>query len=72
MGKLVKNMHIRLKKGIHKPQRQYPINKKGLDELNKTIKELEEQGTIQEVKGAITSHPIQLVPKRDGTFGDQF
>lgn len=54
--------------GIHKPQRQYPINKKGLAELNITLQELEEQGVIKRVKGAITNSPIQLAAKPDGTF----
>lgn len=54
--------------GIHKPQRQYPINKKGIPELKQTIQELEEQGVIKEMKGAITNSPIQLIPKPDNTF----
>lgn len=32
--------------GIHKPQRQYPINKLGKEELNQTIQELVEQGVV--------------------------
>lgn len=65
-GKVSEKYTNMIEGGIHKLQIQYPINKKGWDALKETIKELEEQGIIREVNGAITNSLIHLVPKPDG------
>lgn len=57
-----------IESGIHKPQRRYPMNKNGMAELTLTIKELEEQGVIKQVKRAITNWQIQLAVKPNGTY----
>lgn len=67
-GKVSEKSAHKIEGRIHKPQRQYPINKKGWEELTQTMKELEEQGMTQEIKGDVTNSPIQLIPKPDATF----
>jgi len=68
VGQLGKEYEYEIKGGIHKPQRQYPINKKAIPEIEETIKELGQLGVIKEIENPVTNSPLQAVPKSDNSF----
>lgn len=68
VGLLGKEYEYEIKGGVHKPQRQYPINKKALAEIEETVKELKQLGVIKEIENAATNSPLQAVPKQDQSW----